>query len=308
MPAAGTEVPLWILGSSHFGAMLAAELGLPYAFASHFAPDLLLPALRALSQPLQAVGAARPAVRDGRRSTSIAARDRRRGAGASRPRSRCRLPTSSAAHAASASRRSTTSRPTGRRRRRRRRCACWPARSSARRQTVRAGHRCACRRDRGGRADDRVRRLRAPARLRSVELIAEGHGSGCAAARHRAGANVLARLSTFSGQRLGRYGGFGRARRVPGLTRRRAPPPGPADAANRGQDSAAPGAPRRLDREPPMRLSVTTFAAALSALLALHGAGTPLGARVQVPRQPVSPALRRFAASSLTNPVACCPA
>ncbi|MFC4171333.1 LLM class flavin-dependent oxidoreductase [Microvirga sp. GCM10011540] len=46
VPAAGTEVPLWILGSSTFGAILAAELGLPYAFASHFAPDQLLPALR----------------------------------------------------------------------------------------------------------------------------------------------------------------------------------------------------------------------------------------------------------------------
>ncbi|MGE3829630.1 MAG: LLM class flavin-dependent oxidoreductase, partial [Parvibaculaceae bacterium] len=46
VPAAGTEVPLWILGSSNFGAMLAAELGLPYAFASHFAPDLLLQALQ----------------------------------------------------------------------------------------------------------------------------------------------------------------------------------------------------------------------------------------------------------------------
>lgn len=45
VPAAGTNVPLWILGSSNFGAVLAAELGLPYAFASHFAPDLLLPAL-----------------------------------------------------------------------------------------------------------------------------------------------------------------------------------------------------------------------------------------------------------------------
>jgi len=45
VPAAGTNVPLWILGSSHFGAMVAAELGLPYAFASHFAPDELLPAL-----------------------------------------------------------------------------------------------------------------------------------------------------------------------------------------------------------------------------------------------------------------------
>jgi luciferase family oxidoreductase group 1 len=46
VPGAGTEVPLWILGSSNFGAMLAAELGLPYAFASHFAPQQLLPALQ----------------------------------------------------------------------------------------------------------------------------------------------------------------------------------------------------------------------------------------------------------------------
>jgi luciferase family oxidoreductase group 1 len=45
VPAAGTEVPLWILGSSIYGAQLAAELGLPYAFASHFAPDQLLQAL-----------------------------------------------------------------------------------------------------------------------------------------------------------------------------------------------------------------------------------------------------------------------
>jgi luciferase family oxidoreductase group 1 len=45
VPAAGTNVPLWILGSSTFGAQLAAELGLPYAFASHFAPDQLVPAL-----------------------------------------------------------------------------------------------------------------------------------------------------------------------------------------------------------------------------------------------------------------------
>jgi luciferase family oxidoreductase group 1 len=45
VPAAGTNVPLWILGSSTFGAQLAAALGLPFAFASHFAPDQLLPAL-----------------------------------------------------------------------------------------------------------------------------------------------------------------------------------------------------------------------------------------------------------------------
>jgi luciferase family oxidoreductase group 1 len=38
-------VPLWILGSSLYGAQLAAALGLPYAFASHFAPDALTPAL-----------------------------------------------------------------------------------------------------------------------------------------------------------------------------------------------------------------------------------------------------------------------
>src|SRR5262245_31906023 len=45
VPAAGAEVPLWILGSSTFGAYLAAELGLPYAFASHFAPEQLMEAL-----------------------------------------------------------------------------------------------------------------------------------------------------------------------------------------------------------------------------------------------------------------------
>jgi len=45
VPGAGTEVPIWILGSSTFGAELAAELGLPYAFASHFAPDALFAAL-----------------------------------------------------------------------------------------------------------------------------------------------------------------------------------------------------------------------------------------------------------------------
>jgi luciferase family oxidoreductase group 1 len=45
VPGTGLRVPLWILGSSLFGAQLAAALGLPYAFASHFAPDDLMPAL-----------------------------------------------------------------------------------------------------------------------------------------------------------------------------------------------------------------------------------------------------------------------
>ncbi|MBX3264984.1 MAG: LLM class flavin-dependent oxidoreductase [Labilithrix sp.] len=47
VPGAGLRVPLWILGSSLFGAQLAALLGLPYAFASHFAPAALDGALEA---------------------------------------------------------------------------------------------------------------------------------------------------------------------------------------------------------------------------------------------------------------------
>ncbi|MGJ7495086.1 LLM class flavin-dependent oxidoreductase [Variovorax sp. RT4R15] len=46
VPGRGLEVPLWILGSSTFGAQLAAHLGLPYAFASHFAPQQLMQAIR----------------------------------------------------------------------------------------------------------------------------------------------------------------------------------------------------------------------------------------------------------------------
>ncbi|HEX5421057.1 MAG TPA: LLM class flavin-dependent oxidoreductase [Gammaproteobacteria bacterium] len=54
VPGAGLEVPLWILGSSLYGAQLAAAFGLPYAFASHFAPAALMDALqiyRARFQP-----------------------------------------------------------------------------------------------------------------------------------------------------------------------------------------------------------------------------------------------------------------
>lgn len=47
VPGTNTNVPLWILGSSLFGAQLAAMLGLPYAFASHFAPAALMQALEA---------------------------------------------------------------------------------------------------------------------------------------------------------------------------------------------------------------------------------------------------------------------
>jgi luciferase family oxidoreductase group 1 len=45
VPGAGLKVPLWMLGSSLFGAQLAAALGLPYAFASHFAPGAMMQAI-----------------------------------------------------------------------------------------------------------------------------------------------------------------------------------------------------------------------------------------------------------------------
>jgi luciferase family oxidoreductase group 1 len=67
VPGTGTNVPLWILGSSLYGAQLAAALGLPYAFASHFAPDELYRAVELyranfrpsaqLTQPYVMVGA-----------------------------------------------------------------------------------------------------------------------------------------------------------------------------------------------------------------------------------------------------------
>jgi luciferase family oxidoreductase group 1 len=50
IPGKGSRVPLYILGSSMFGATLAAALGLPYAFASHFAPAMLEPAVAAYRQ------------------------------------------------------------------------------------------------------------------------------------------------------------------------------------------------------------------------------------------------------------------
>ena len=66
IPGEGLDVPIWLLGSSDFSARLAAELGLPFAFASHFAPDYLHEALAlyrryftpsaTLSEPKVAIG------------------------------------------------------------------------------------------------------------------------------------------------------------------------------------------------------------------------------------------------------------
>ncbi len=58
VPGMGLHVPIWLLGSSLFSARLAAELGLPFAFASHFAPDLMTHALhvyRSLFKPSAAL-------------------------------------------------------------------------------------------------------------------------------------------------------------------------------------------------------------------------------------------------------------
>ncbi len=49
-PGSGLNVPIWLLGSSDFSARLAADLGLPFAFASHFAPEELMPALKIYRQ------------------------------------------------------------------------------------------------------------------------------------------------------------------------------------------------------------------------------------------------------------------
>ena len=53
IPGEGTKVPIWILGSSLYGAQLAAYLGLPYAFASHFAPTMLEEALKIYRETFQ---------------------------------------------------------------------------------------------------------------------------------------------------------------------------------------------------------------------------------------------------------------
>ena len=53
IPGEGLDIPVWILGSSLFGAQLAAHLGLPYAFASHFAPDQMMEAIHVYRETFQ---------------------------------------------------------------------------------------------------------------------------------------------------------------------------------------------------------------------------------------------------------------
>src|SRR3954471_7623140 len=53
IPGEGLDIPIWILGSSLFGAQLAAHLGLPYAFASHFAPAQMMEAIHVYRSTFQ---------------------------------------------------------------------------------------------------------------------------------------------------------------------------------------------------------------------------------------------------------------
>ena len=114
VPGGGLEVPLWILGSSTYGAQLAAMLGLPYAFASHFAPDMLTEALDDLPHPLRALGTPGGSRTRWRGSTCSPPRATRR-PGACSPRSSAPSPTCCGVPPAPTARPSTTSRPTGRR-------------------------------------------------------------------------------------------------------------------------------------------------------------------------------------------------
>jgi luciferase family oxidoreductase group 1 len=90
VPGSGLKVPIWILGSSLFGAQLAAALGLPFAFASHFAPAQLMPAIDIYRQRFQpSEQLAKPYVWPDSMSSLPTARSRR-----SSSRRRCSRPSS----------------------------------------------------------------------------------------------------------------------------------------------------------------------------------------------------------------------
>ena len=90
VPGAGLDVPIWILGSSLYGAQVAAYLGLPFAFASHFAPAMMSRRDEDLSRAVPPVGTAVGAqrhARDHRRRRGI--ETRRRGFCSRHSSSRC---------------------------------------------------------------------------------------------------------------------------------------------------------------------------------------------------------------------------
>ena len=79
IPGEGLQVPIWILGSSLYGAQLAAMLGLPYAFASHFAPAQMMDAIAIYRERFQPSAQCETPARDAR-PERLCCRDRRRGA------------------------------------------------------------------------------------------------------------------------------------------------------------------------------------------------------------------------------------
>jgi alkanesulfonate monooxygenase SsuD/methylene tetrahydromethanopterin reductase-like flavin-dependent oxidoreductase (luciferase family) len=54
VPGGGMSIPIWLLGSSGFSARLAGQLGLPFAFAGHFSPDYILPAMKLYRESFEA--------------------------------------------------------------------------------------------------------------------------------------------------------------------------------------------------------------------------------------------------------------
>ncbi len=106
VPGAGLEVPIWILGSSIYGAQLAAMLGLPFAFASHFAPAMMMEAMAIYRARFRPSAQLAGALCDARASTSSRRRPMPRRGSCSR---RCSSPSSTceAAGRGSCRRRST---------------------------------------------------------------------------------------------------------------------------------------------------------------------------------------------------------
>ena len=159
-------------GSSLFSAQLAALLGLPFAFASHFAPDELCRALEVYRGPVHAVAAARAAVRDGSPPTSSRPTPTPRRAGSSR-RCSSRSSTSAGARPARSRRRSTTSTPSGLRSSGTGSSTRSRTRSSGTRPRSSAACAASGRRRRRTRSSSTAHLAEQPARLRSLELVAE---------------------------------------------------------------------------------------------------------------------------------------
>ena len=152
VPGAGLDVPVWILGSSTYGAQLAAALGLPYAFASHFAPTQMMEAMEIYRGRLPPLGRGSPRRMSCSASTSSPPIPMPRRAACS-PRTSSPSSTSAAAARASCPARSTTWRPGWTRMA----APCWSIRSPAPivggPETVRQRPRRLRQRDRRRRAD-----------------------------------------------------------------------------------------------------------------------------------------------------------